>query len=359
MNTCMLHSVRTFVGAGLLAILSASAPACAANTAGGPAPADSATPAHGASPASDPACATPSAAAEEAFHARNAFGTIEGTLVLPAGCGPRPVALIIAGSGPTDRNGNQAPSLNAQPYKLLAEALAAQGVGSLRYDKGGIAASAKAAPRDESAMRFEMGADDAALLVKQLRADPRVGKITIIGHSEGSLVGMLAAERAPVDAFVSLAGAGRPIADILREQLAKGIKDEALLAKANAIIASLASGKTVSDVPSELAALFRPSVQPYLISWMKYDPATELARIAVASALVAQGTTDIQVSTTDAKKLAVARPSAKLLVIEGMNHVLKAADMSNASQQDAYTNPSLPLVPELVTGLVAIAAAAR
>jgi pimeloyl-ACP methyl ester carboxylesterase len=356
----MLHLVRTVVGAGVLVVLSAAASACAANTAGGAAPADSATPAHdahGAIPASDPPCATPSAAVDETFHARNLFGTIEGTLVLPASCDgrPRPVALIIAGSGPTDRNGNQAPMLNAQPYKLMAAALAANGVGSLRYDKGGIAASAKAAPTAESAMRFEMGADDAALLVKELRADPRVGKITIIGHSEGSLVGMLAAERAPVDAFVSLAGAGRPIADILREQLAKGIKDEALLGKANAIIASLASGKTVSDVPTELASLFRPSVQPYLISWMKYDPATELARLDVPSVLVAQGTTDIQVSMTDAQRLAAARRSAKLLVVQGMNHVLKAADMSNASQQDAYANPSLPIVPELVTGLVGIA----
>ena len=355
MNTCILHSIRTFVGAGLLPLLAVFSAACAASAGGGPAPADSTTPAHGASPASDPACATADEAAVEPFHARNGFGTIEGTLVLPAACGPRPVALIIAGSGPTDRNGNQAPMLNARPYELLATALAASGVGSLRYDKAGITASVKAAPSSESAMRFEMGADDAALLVKQLRADPRVGKITIIGHSEGSLVGMLAAERAKVDGFVSLAGAGRPIADILREQLAKGIKDQTLLAKANAIIASLASGKTVSDVPTELASLFRPSVQPYIISWMKYDPATELARIDAASVLIAQGTTDIQVSLDDAKRLAAARPSAKLLVVDGMNHVLKAADASDASQQDAYTNPSLPIVPELIPALVATA----
>lgn len=331
MNTCMMHHVRTFVGAGV-------------------------APGAGASPGTEPTCATPAAAVEETFTAHNTFGTLEGTLVLPAACGPRPVALIIAGSGPTDRNGNQAPMLAAQPYRLLAAALAARGVGSLRYDKAGIAASAHAAP-SESAMRFEMGADDAALLVMQLRADPRVGKLTIIGHSEGSLVGMLAAERAPVDAFVSLAGAGRPIADILREQLAKGVKDPALLAKANAIIGSLAGGHTVGDVPNELAAIFRPSVQPYLISWMKYDPATELARLSAASVLVAHGTTDIQVPISDAQRLAAARPSAKLLVIQGMNHVLKAADSSNAAQQDAYTNPSLPVVPELVAALVETATA--
>ena len=347
MNTCIMHSYRTVFGAGLLMVLSG----CAANTAGSSGSGESVAPARGASSGTEPACAAPAAAVEETFTARNTFGVIEGTLVLPAACGPRPVALIIAGSGPTDRNGNQAPMLAAQPYRLLAAALAARGVGSLRYDKAGIAASVHAAP-SESAMRFEMGADDAALLVTQLRADPRVGKITIIGHSEGSLVGMLAAERAPVDAFVSLAGAGRPIADILREQLAKGVKDPALLAKANAIIASLAGGKTVGDVPNELAAIFRPSVQPYLISWMKYDPATELARIDAVPVLVAHGTTDIQVPISDAQRLAAARPSAKLLVIQGMNHVLKAADSSNAAQQDAFAIPSLPVVPELVAALV-------
>lgn len=354
MNTCIMHSyriARAVVGAGLLVVLSG----CAASAGSG----DTTAPAHaaGTAPAAAPACATPAAAADETFTARNALGAVEGTLVLPAGCGPRPVALIIAGSGPTDRNGDQAAAhLAAQPYRLLATALAARGIGSLRYDKAGIGASVHAAP-NESAMRFETGADDAALLVTKLRADPRVGKITIIGHSEGSLVGMLAAQRAPVDAFVSLAGAGRPIADILRDQLARGIEDPALLAKANAILAALAAGRTVADVPAELAAVFRPSVQPYLVSWMKYDPAVELARLQAAPVLVAHGTTDIQVPISDAQRLAAARPSAKLLVIEGMNHVLKAADASNAAQQDAYTNPSLPVVPELVAALVETAAA--
>jgi uncharacterized protein len=351
MNTCMMQQYRALIGAGLLMVVSGCA-ASTANTADGARSRERAAPARGDSPATEPTCATPSAAVEETFTVRNAFGTIEGTLVLPAACGPRPVALIIAGSGPTDRDGNQAPMLVAQPYRLLATALAARGVGTLRYDKAGLVGPSRHAAPSESAMRFEMGADDAALLVTHLRADPRIGKITIIGHSEGSLVGMLAAERAPVDAFVSLAGAGRPIADILREQLAKGVKDPALLARANAIIASLAAGNTSGDVPSELAAVFRPSVQPYLISWMKYDPATELARIDAAPVLVVHGTTDIQVPVSDAQRLAAARPTAKLLVIQGMNHVLKSADSSQDAQKDAYTNPALPIVPELVTALV-------
>jgi pimeloyl-ACP methyl ester carboxylesterase len=330
-----------------LAVLSACAGASTASADAPPAAKGA-----NAAPGAAATCAA-AAASEETLAVRNAYGAIEGTLVLPAGCGARPVALVVAGSGPTDRDGNQ-PTLRARPYALLASALAAQGIGSLRYDKAGIAASAKAAPA-ESDLRFEMGAADAALFVDRLRADPRVSKITIVGHSEGSLVAILAAARSPVDAYVSLAGAGRPSAQVLREQLAKNLTDAALLAKANTILDSLASGHTVADVPKELLALFRPSVQGYVISWMKHDPAADLAALAVPSVLVVQGSTDIQIAVADAQRLAASRPDAKLLVIDGMNHVLKAADASNASQRDAYTNPALPLVPELVSALVAAA----
>jgi pimeloyl-ACP methyl ester carboxylesterase len=308
--------------------------------------------------ASAPAACDEQPASEELVTVHNAYGTLEGTLLLPAGCGPQPVALVIAGSGPTNRDGDQAGGLSARPYALLAQALAADGVGTLRYDKAGIGKSAKAAPA-ESEMRFEMGADDAALFVEALRADPRVGPITIVGHSEGSLVGMLAAARAPVDAYASVAGAGRPIAEVLREQLAKNLGDATLLAQANAILDSLAKGQTVADVPSALQALFRPSVQGYLISWMAYDPADEIARLGTRRLLVAQGTTDIQVDVEDARRLSAARPDAALLLVEGMNHVLKAADASSASQNAAYTDPSRPIVPELVTALASLASPAR
>jgi fermentation-respiration switch protein FrsA (DUF1100 family) len=143
---------------------------------------------------------------------------------------------------------------------------------------------------------------------------------------------------------------------VLREQLAKNITDATLLGQANTILASLEKGQTVSDVPQSLLGLFRPSVQPYLMSWMKYDPAVEITKLVTKRILVAQGTTDIQVDVADAQKLAAARPDAELLVVEGMNHVLKTADASKASQQDAYTNPSLPVVPALVDAVAQVAA---
>lgn len=283
-------------------------------------------------------------------------GELFGTLVLPPSPGAHPVVLIIAGSGPTDRDGNSpapiAPgkTLSTDSYKLLAAALAAHGIASVRYDKRGIAASAKAmGGADESSLRFDTGVDDAAAWLRMLHADRRFSKVIIAGHSEGSLVGMVAAQRAPADGFISLEGAGRPAADVIREQLvARGVP----LAMFAPILDSLSAGKTVEKVPAGLEALFRPSVQPYLISWFHYDPAAEIAKLRY-HVLVVQGTNDIQVSAEDAKKLAAA-PNATLLTLNGMTHVLKVGPPDPAGQiAGVYSDPALPLDPQLVTAVVA------
>jgi pimeloyl-ACP methyl ester carboxylesterase len=301
----------------------------------------------GAPPSSAPAAPCPAGGSVD-FRASNARGALDGTLDVPTGCGPFPVVLVIPGSGPTDRDGNSTAGISPASYKLLAEGLATSGIASLRYDKAGIGASVSAAPPSESMMVFEMGADDAAILVTALRADKRFSKVIVLGHSEGSLLGMLAAERTPIDGFVSVAGAGRPIAAILRDQLAASITDPSLLATADSILDALAQGQTVANVPASLQSLFRPSVQPYIISWMKYDPAQEITKVK-APVLIVQGTTDIQVSVQDAKLLAAARPDATLDLIDGMNHVMKAATLDTASQNAAYTDPTLPLVPAFLT----------
>ncbi|WP_437612429.1 alpha/beta fold hydrolase [Sorangium sp. So ce834] len=277
----------------------------------------------------------------------NAYGTLAGTLEVPAGCGPFPAVAILPGSGPTDRDGNQAAAgVAADTYRLLAEGLRDRGIASIRYDKAGIGGSASAAPRGEQEMRFEMGADDAVLWVKALRDDGRFATVTVVGHSEGSLLGMLAAQAIEVDGYVSIAGAGRPIGAVLRDQLA-GLPDEDR-ERAYAILGRLEAGELVEDVPqTELfLRLFRPSVQPYILSWMKHDPAVELAAVK-APVLLLQGTADIQVGVQEAERLAGARPDAKLVLIEGMSHTLKEATLSSASQQAAYTDPSLPVVPRV------------
>jgi pimeloyl-ACP methyl ester carboxylesterase len=271
-----------------------------------------------------------------------------GTLELPAGEGPFPVALLIAGSGPTDRNGNSPilPGAN-DSLKMVAAALAKAGIASVRYDKRGIGESA-AAMRAEEDMQFSDYIDDAVRWIDFLKKDPRFTRVAVIGHSEGSLIGMVAARRAGADAFVSLEGAGQPADELLKSQLAGD--PENVRAQAYAIIDSLKAGRTVSSIPEDMTALFRPSVQPYLISWFRYNPQREIARLNMPI-LIVGGTTDLQVPAKDAELLHAAQPRSTLRIIDGMNHVLKLAPADPRKNVAAYSNPKLPLAPALVSAL--------
>lgn len=291
--------------------------------------------------------AAPGAAVEEAATVTVPAGTLHGTLLVPATVeGPVPVALIIAGSGPTDRDGNNPliPGRN-DSLKLLAEALAAKGIASLRYDKRGIGASREAG-LDEAAVVFDDFVDDAVAWVRQLEADRRFSRVVIVGHSEGSLIGAIAARRGGVAGFVSVAGMGRPAQEVLREQLRAQLPP-AIMADAEAILDELEAGRTVDSVPPSLNTVFRTSVQPFVISLFRYDPAAEVARLEVP-VLIVQGTTDIQVGVEEARVLADARPDARFVLIEGMNHVLKEAPADRMANVATYGDPSLPVVPRLI-----------
>ncbi|MGH9871280.1 MAG: alpha/beta hydrolase [Pyrinomonadaceae bacterium] len=283
-------------------------------------------------------------------------GDLHGTLLRPKSASPMPIALIIAGSGPTDRDGNS-PMLSGpnNSLKLLAEGLAARGIASLRYDKRGVGESGEAmrlaAEKAHKVLReedllFEAYIDDAVSWGKKLLSDRRFSSLTIIGHSEGSLIGMVAARRVGARAYVSIAGAGRPIQQIILEQVKLQFSPD-LLKAIEDILNQLVAGKAVADVPAALNVLFRPSIQPYLISWFSFDPAKEIARLS-RPVLIVQGTTDIQVSVQDATLLARANPSAKLMLIDGMNHVLKAVSNEKDKQIASYSDPVLPIVPNLV-----------
>lgn len=272
-----------------------------------------------------------------------------GTLTLPSGTGPLDVALILPGSGPTDRNGNF-PGRTNNSLLLLAHGLADAGIASLRIDKRGVAASALAYPPERD-LRFTTYVDDATQWLTFLKNQPRVGRIFLIGHSEGALVATLAARTLPVSGLVLIAGAGRPAPSIIREQLAALNYSASLQERAEAILQKLEAGETVPDVPAELAALYRPSAQPYLISWLKYDPANELAKLTTPT-LIIQGTNDLQITIADAQRLASARKNIALLTIKDMNHVLKIAPADRAGNIRLYSDPDAPLANGLVAGIV-------
>jgi len=279
-----------------------------------------------------------------------AQGSLAGTLRVPEGAGPFPVVLIIAGSGPTDRNGNS-PLLQGSndSLKMIAVELEKAGIASLRYDKRGIAESASAAVSEEN-LRFDTYVADAAALVRYLRTREGFGRIGILGHSEGALVGAAAAAMEPVDCLVSVSGAGRPSDVILKEQLSSTPAAER--DRIYRIIDELKAGRLVPDVPQSLYMLFRPSVQPYLISWFAYDPVAILDGLHIPI-LVIQGTTDLQISVDDAKLLAPEGRGRQLIIVEGMNHVLKIAPWDRKKNLAAYSDPTLPLAPGFVSGVIA------
>lgn len=273
------------------------------------------------------------------------IGGLRGTLTLPQGTAPAPAALILAGSGPVDRDGN-IPGASNDSLKLLARGLADRGVASLRIDKRGIGASAGVATREED-LRFDVYVTDAVAWLAFLRAEPRVSRVVVIGHSEGALVATLAAQRIEVAALISLAGAGEPAGRIIERQLAAAGVPQSLQTESKRISNSLLQAKAVVDVPAELAALYRPSVQNYLMSWLPLDPAAELGRVA-GPVLIVQGTTDLQITSADAQRLVAARSGVKLVFIEGMNHVLKDAPSERRANLLTYVTPDLPLASALV-----------
>ena len=273
-------------------------------------------------------------------------GMLHGTLEIPSEEAPCPAALIISGSGPTDRDGNNPLSGGKNnSLKMLAEALASNGIASVRYDKRGIGESASAMTKEED-LRFETYIDDAVRWGNELLKSKRFTGVTIIGHSEGSLIGLAACRKMDAHAFISIAGAGIPASDLLLSQLKPKLPKD-LFDTAETIIDRLNHGKTTDHVPPVLNILFRNSVQPYLISWFRYDPAKELSELKIPI-LIVHGSTDIQMNIDNANVLAKSNSLAKQTTINGMNHILKMVSGSLREQISSYGDPSLPIAEELV-----------
>ncbi|QDG94745.1 lysophospholipase (plasmid) [Rhizobium sp. NIBRBAC000502774] len=275
-------------------------------------------------------------------------GQLHGTLTLPEGAGQVPAALILPGSGPVDRDGN-IPNGNNESLKLLAHALAERHIATLRIDKRGIGESRTVALREDD-LRFETYVEDAIGWIKLLQDESRVEAIYLIGHSEGTLVATLVAQKVDVAGVVLLAGAGESAGKLIGRQLAASGLASTLKTRSDEILASLEHSQRVADIPPELAALYRPSVQNYLISWLPLDPVRELAKL-LCPILIVQGTADLQISMNDAKRLAAASPTARLVAVEGMNHVLKSSPPERKENLLSYNDPDLPLSGPLVPAI--------
>ena len=285
--------------------------------------------------------------AEKIVTLKTESGTLEGTLLIPETKAMIPVALIIAGSGPTDRDGNN-PMMKNNSLKMLATELLKNGIATLRYDKRGIGKSKKAGLK-ESDLRFDNYIEDTKGWIEYLKHNKGFSQIIVIGHSEGSLIGMIASQEKDVDKFISIAGVGQSADKTIREQLKA--QPAIVLEQASPILDKLIQGETVENVPPMLNSLFRPSVQPYMISWFKYDPQKEIAKLK-KPVLIIQGSTDIQVSVKDAEKLADANQKAEKKIIKGMNHIFKEAELDRQKNIETYNQPELPVKTELIKVIV-------
>jgi len=281
-------------------------------------------------------------------HVKNV--TLSGTFFQPLSNKKSSVVLIIAGSGPTDRNGNSIalPGKNNSLLQL-ADSLAQYGIATLRYDKRGIGKSQPDTIVGEENVTIDNMTDDAEAMYNWLMSQGYYN-IYIAGHSEGSLIGMMIAEKLKPAGFISIAGAGRKAGDILKEQVAAqlpGLKTEL-----DSDIDSLERGLSVSAVDPSLAGLLRPSIQPYMRSWLRLDPQKIMGGLN-CPVLIIQGTKDLQIKETDAKNLYRAKQKSKLVIINNMNHVLKQVDSGQAKDNiNAYSDPTLPVMQELVTAIV-------
>ncbi len=277
---------------------------------------------------------------------------LKGTLLEPARTAPgaEPV-LMLAGSGATDRDGNNI-QVRAQPYRLLADALAARGITTLRVDKRGIGGSA-AGGHSEEELRVQMFADDANAWAAELRRRTGARCVWLLGHSEGTMHALLAAQQPRgLCGIILLSPAGRRIGDVMRAQLRNNPANASLLPEALHDLAELEAGRRVpgEGMNPALLQIFRPSIQPFMISMLAVDPPA-LARAYRGRILIVNGTNDLQTPVADARQLAAARPGIVLRVIEGMNHVLKLAPADFNGNFATYANPDLPLAPGLVDAL--------
>ncbi len=302
--------------------------------------------------------ASPSAPVQTYVQAPGPLGPLKGTMLSPAS-DRLAMMLIIPGSGPTDRDGNNPLGVKASTYRLLAEGLAERGVGTVRIDKRGLAASG-AAVADGNAVTIDDYVADVGAWSDVIRKETGEACVWLLGHSEGGLIALAAAQKLPdICGLTLVSTAGRPLGEVLQTQLRANPANAPILPQAMAAIASLEAGKRVdvAGMHPALMPLFAPQVQGFLINAFSYDPAKLIAAVTKPVAIV-QGRRDMQVGVDDAERLKQAAPKAELVLLPDVNHVLKTVASDNPRANAAtYTDPSLPLAPSVVEAIATFVAA--
>jgi pimeloyl-ACP methyl ester carboxylesterase len=264
---------------------------------------------------------------------------IEGTLYTPIENETSPLVIFIAGSGPTDRNGNQSFMKNDM-LKKMATFLSNNGIATFRYDKR-IVKQIRTKTIDEN-ISFDDFVTDAKSVINFFKS--KYETIIVAGHSQGSLVGLLALEQGGVAAFISLAGAGKPIDQILEEQISKSAP--MFLEDSKRVLATLKAGETTKDYPLPLASIFNLELQPFMANWMQYNPVEVMKKQEIPT-LIINGDKDLQVGVEEAKLLYEAAQNGQLLIVENMNHVLVNIEGDDLENMKSYNMATLEIAQEV------------
>lgn len=270
---------------------------------------------------------------------------INGTLLTPNNTEKPNLAIIIAGSGPTDRDGNQN-FLKSNNLKKIAIGLSKNNIATFRYDKR-IVKQIRNRNVDKNIM-FTDFVTDAVSVLDYFKATKAYNKIYVIGHSQGSLVGLLAAKH-KADGFISLAGAGQTIDSIILEQVTKTAPQFA--ADTKRVLDVLKKGETTKDFPAALGSLFNLETQPFIANWMTYNPVEEIAKLNMPC-LIINGTKDLQVTETEANLLHEAANDSTLKIYENMNHILVTILGDNLENSKSYNEPYRKLTENLISDMV-------
>ena len=270
---------------------------------------------------------------------------IDGTLLTPKDVLKPNLVIIIAGSGPTDRDGNQN-FLKNNALKKLAVGLTNKNIATFRYDKRIVKQIRKGTV--DNNMLFDDFVTDAKSVIDYFKNKTTYNNIYIAGHSQGSLVGILAAKD-KADGFISLAGAGQSMDNVIMEQI---IKTAPMFTEdAKRVFSILKEGKTTDDFPPALASIFNKSVQPFISNWMQYNPQEEIKKLEMPI-LIINGTKDLQVSIEEANLLKEAVPKANLVIIEKMNHILVPIEGDDLENSKSYDEAFRKLSPELFEAII-------